>query len=153
MRDTSRAMSQENVALVERYWRATDRALESHWAHGGSPLSERFRSEGLYDILDPETEWITTWAPEPFRGEAELLRATDDWTEAGTEWRIRAEEITPGAGDCVLTVLRVSIRGSGSGVPIEQLLYTVCRIRDGRIMHIHDFVDRDEARRTAGMTG
>jgi ketosteroid isomerase-like protein len=144
-------MSQENMALVERYWRSLDRALERHWAGGGPPLREAFRLEGLFDLVHPDAEWITTWAPEPFRGEEELLRGTEDWVEAGNEWRLQAEDLTPATSDRVLTVLRVSIRGSGSGVPVEQRLYSICGIRDGQIALIHDFLDREEALEAAGL--
>jgi ketosteroid isomerase-like protein len=81
-----------------------------------------------------------------------LVRATEDWVEAGDEWRLEAEDLIPAAGGLVLTVLRVSIRGSGSGVPVEQRLYTVCGIRDGKIARIHDFLDRKDALEAAGLS-
>ena len=48
-------------------------------------------------------------------------------------------------------MVRVSIRGRGSGVPVEQRFYTVCGIRDGKIALIHDFMDRWEALDAVGL--
>jgi ketosteroid isomerase-like protein len=144
-------MSQENVELVERYWESLDRALERHWTRADAPLSRSLRLEGLFDLVQPDAEWISTFGSETFRGGEQLLRAADDWVEAGNEWRVQAEELIPAGDDRVLSVVRVSIRGRGSGVPVEQWFYTVCGVRDGKISLIHDFMDRKDALEAAGL--
>src|SRR3954462_2501665 len=110
-------MSQENVELVSRYWRCLDRALESHWAQPDSPVSKSLEREGVFDLFQPDAEWISTFGSDTFQGGEQVLRGLDDWLDSGDEWRVEAEELIVAPNDQVLAVVRVSIRGRGSGVP------------------------------------
>ena|SRR5215207_393224 len=144
-------MSQENVELVRRYWQCLDRALERHWAEPHGPVSKSLEREGVFDLFHRDAKWISTFGSDAFRGGQQVLRGLDDWLDAGDEWRVEAEEVVVAPEDRVLAVVRVSIRGRGSGVPVEQRFYTVCGIREGRIALIHDFMDRQEALEAVGL--
>jgi hypothetical protein len=75
-RDTRRAMSQENVELVRRYWQCRDRALERHWAERHAPVSESLEREGVFDLFQPDAEWISTFGSETFQGGRRVLAAS-----------------------------------------------------------------------------
>jgi ketosteroid isomerase-like protein len=144
-------MSQANVEMARRYWESLDNALESYWANPGTRFSESsLLRDGVLDMFEPDAEWISVFAPKKSQGTG-MLRSLDDWLEASEEWRVEAEEIIEGADNRVLSVVRVSIRGRGSGVPVEQRLYTVLTLRNGRIARIHDFTHRQEALKAAGL--
>jgi ketosteroid isomerase-like protein len=147
-------MSQENVELVERYWESLDRALERHWTRADAPLSRSLRLEGLFDLVQPDAEWISTFGSETFRGGEQLLRAADDWVEAGNEWRVQAEELIPAGDDRVLSVVRVSIsrqgqRGAGRAVVLHRLRGSGRQdLPDPRL---HGPQGRPRSRRAAGL--
>jgi ketosteroid isomerase-like protein len=144
-------MSQENVEIARRYWESLDNALERYWANPTTRFSESsFLRDSVLAMFQPDAEWISAFAPKKSTGPG-MLRSLDDWLEASEEWRVEAEEIIEGADNRVLSVVRVSIRGRGSGVPVEQRLYTVLTLRDKRIAHVHDFTDRHEALEAAGL--
>ncbi len=101
-------------------------------------------------MFHPDAEWTSVFAPKKSQGTG-MLRSLDDWLDASEEWRVEAEEIIEGTENRVLSVLRVSIRGRGNGVPVEQRLYTVVTLRKGRIAPIHVFTNRQEALEAAGV--
>jgi ketosteroid isomerase-like protein len=78
--------------------------------------------------------------------------AVEDWLEAGEDWRVAMEDVAPAGEHQVLAFLRVSIRGKGSGVPIEQRLYTLVTMRGTKVLRIADFTDRALALEAAGLT-
>ncbi len=144
-------MSRENVELVRRYWRCLDRALERHWAEPHGAVSTSLEREGVFELFHPNAEWISTFGSNAFRGGQQMLSGVDDWLDAGDEWRLEADEVIVAPNDHILAVVRVSIRGKGSGVPVEQRFYTVCGIRGGKIARIQDFKDRQDALEAAGL--
>jgi ketosteroid isomerase-like protein len=107
--------------------------------------------DGVLPMFQPDAEWISVFAPKKSQGTG-MLRSLDDWLDASEEWRVEAEEIIDGTDNRVLSVIRVSIRGRGSGVPVEQRLYPVLTLRKERIARIHDFTDREEALEAAGLS-
>ena len=54
------------------------------------------------------------------------------------------------AGDQVLVESRNAIRGKGSGLQIDQAIWTVVAVREGKIAAISDFTDRNSALEAAG---
>jgi ketosteroid isomerase-like protein len=60
--------------------------------------------------------------------------------------------LTDASDDRVVATLRVSIRGRGSGVPIDQRIFTIIRIRDGKVRSIADYTDRQRALHAAGLS-
>jgi ketosteroid isomerase-like protein len=54
-------------------------------------------------------------------------------------------------GDRVLSVTRVTGHGSGSGVPVEQLIFQVFTFRQGLVVKQEDFWERREAFEAVGL--
>jgi ketosteroid isomerase-like protein len=55
------------------------------------------------------------------------------------------------AGDPVVAVLRVRLVGKESGAPVDQRMFAVATVRDGRIVRLEDHTDRAAAFATAGL--
>jgi ketosteroid isomerase-like protein len=55
------------------------------------------------------------------------------------------------AGDEVLYRWRFQARGTASGVPIDATIFHVATIRNGKVMRLRQFLDRDQAFEAAGL--
>jgi ketosteroid isomerase-like protein len=133
-------MSQENVKLVreameswlagdlEKAAQALDPKVEFHGTVGG--LQEGQTATGLPQILeDFEEEDLEAWE----------------------ERRLEAEEYLD-AGDNVVVLLHEYRRGRGSGVELEAKTATVVGVRDGRVVRMQGYLDRDAALAAAGLS-
>ena len=56
---------------------------------------------------------------------------------------------TPAARD--IRTSNVRVRGKGSGVRVDQRVYNVLTLRDGRIARIEDYSDRSKSLEAAGL--
>ena len=56
-----------------------------------------------------------------------------------------------GAGSRVLVIACFQGRGRGSGVRVEQRLYEVYALRNGSILRVDEFSDRDRALEAVGL--
>jgi ketosteroid isomerase-like protein len=145
-------MSEENVEIVRRYYGVLDNVLERYWAAPDTQFSESPLVEEVLALLQPDAEWDAIHREKPYRGGEEALRGVEDWLEAGEEWRVKVEDLTDAAEKRVLAVLRVSIRGRGSRVPIDQRIFTVLSVSEGRISAIADYTERQDALEAAGLS-
>ena len=145
-------MSQADVEIVRRYFQVLDSVLERYAASENVPISDSPLIEEAFALLDEEAEWDAFLRAEPFRGRGQILVAVEDWLEAGEDWRVAIEDLAAAGEHRVLAFLRVSIRGKGSGVPIEQRLYTLVTVRGTKVSRIADFTDRALALEAAGLT-
>ena len=126
-------MSQGNVEVV----RALFAALESEdW-------------EAVLAHIDPNVEWSPTEGT--YHGLDGVVESLSEWLEPWDEHRIEAEEFTP-TGDQVLAVIHLTARGSGSGMVIDQRFFQVYAVRDERVVHMVEFVTREEALEAAGLS-
>ena len=144
-------MSQAVVETTRRYFEVLGGALEQYAASEEVPVSESPVVEEVFALLDEEAEWDSFLRAEPFRGRDEILAAAEDWLEAGEDWRVAVEQVSPAGEGQALAVLRVSIRGKGSGVPVEQRLYTLITVRGSKVIRIADYTDRAAAFEAAGL--
>jgi ketosteroid isomerase-like protein len=145
-------MTASNVEVVQGFYEAVNRWLDSYWADPGQPPDEAPGWEELMDRIDPETEWDWLFSPETFRGPEELLHAVRDWLETVSDWRIEVEEVIEGSGDRVLANNRIVARGKGSGTPVIQRVFAVITVRSGRIARIQDHTERAEGFEAAGLS-
>jgi ketosteroid isomerase-like protein len=72
--------------------------------------------------------------------------------EAWEERRLEPEEFID-AGDDVVVLLHEYRRGRGSGVELESDTAVVFAVRDGRVIRIQGYMDRDAALEAAGLQG
>jgi ketosteroid isomerase-like protein len=131
-------MSRENVELVRRgyeYFSRTGETDESIYSpdlewHGAAddPGLETFHGvEGLKQLIQQVRESLDDFRTEPF----EFLDA----------------------GDRVVAGLLHTGRGRESGAEVEMREWNVFVVKEGKIVAVHEYRDREEALRVAGLTG
>jgi uncharacterized protein len=137
-RDTARAMSEENVELVARAYRA--------YQGGGLDAAMEF--------FDPEVEWEDLNAlPDAgiYRGREELREAVKSFYAAWDDLSFTPEEFID-AGEAVVVAHRWRGTGKASGTPINTLTWNVFTLRDGRIIQRRAFQHREQALEAAGLS-
>jgi uncharacterized protein len=130
-------MSQENVEIVRR----------------GFEAFQRGDTEAILDDVDPDVEvHEPTDLPDAqvFHGHAGLLATVEKAQAMFEDIRIEAEEFTD-AGDRVVIWYRVVGRGKGSGVEVEMHQGSVWTFREGKIVRVEGYMDRDKALEAAGL--
>lgn len=104
--------------------------------------------------LHPEIEWQTYIVPGPggglYRGHAGVRELWSDAQRIFGEFRNVPEELLD-VGDRVLAFVRVEGVGAISGAPVKARIAHVHSFRDGKVVRVQSFEDRDEARRAAGL--
>jgi uncharacterized protein len=107
------------------------------------------------ELIDPEVEIRTAigdaFSGEPFRGHQgarEWLAALDENFET---WELLPEEFMD-RGDTVVATGRLHARGRGSGIELDQEVGWVFEIREGRMLRLHTFLDREEALAAGGIS-
>jgi ketosteroid isomerase-like protein len=70
---------------------------------------------------------------------------------AWQEWRQEVEEVLDAGDAGVVVLVRLKARGRGSDVPVDQPWAMVIRLRDGRLISTHTFLDRDAALKAVGL--
>ena len=144
LRDTERAMSQENVEIVRRATEARnkrdlDAALRNFHPDVELDMSEsRAAASGMVESV--------------VRGRAQvrarLLEFLDAWENV--TWQL--EEITEAGEDRLVVVVRVTGRGTGSGANVEQRNGQVWTFGDGKIARVDSYMGRTEAFEAAGLS-
>ena len=151
-RDTAWAMSEENVEIVRRYFELIVRLLDDYWSNPVE-LSEYPLIDKAFDDVDPEAEWKPPYLRVAIRGKEAWLAAISDVLDAADDWRIHLESVSDLGHGQVLVESRNAIRGRDSGVAIDQGIFTVVTVQNGKITAISDFTERGDALEAAGLTG
>ena len=130
-------MSQENVEIVRRIYEAQ--------------RSGDFAA--AFALIDPEVECHVAFRPDKrlFHGHDGVAEATRTWIGAWEGFQSLIEEMID-AGDHVICVEQQSGRGKGSGVPLEQQIFAVFKVRDGKAVRMAWFFERSEALEAAGLS-
>jgi hypothetical protein len=71
--------------------------------------------------------------------------------EAFQGWRITVEDAVEGAEGRVLLTSSSPVRGKGSGVVVDQRVFTVVALRHKKLTQIDDFSERSQALDAAGL--
>ena len=111
--------------------------------------------DALEKLLHPDIEWRTT--PEvPFlgtyKGLEEFQRGMNEWTESFDDLTTEVEEMID-AGEHALVFHRMHGRGRDSGAEVDLAIWQVVSVRDGKLVRMHDFMDRAEALAAAQLQG
>jgi uncharacterized protein len=130
-------MSRENVEIVRR-------ALEAYDSEG---------LDGYLRYLNPEVEWGTTdtWIERAtYRGHAGVRRYLGTMEAEFDDVRVKPVDVID-AGEQVVSSVRISGRGKGSGAPVELTLISVGWLRDGVAYRIRNYPDMAQALEAAGL--
>ena len=132
-----RAMSQENIEVVRRFYAA--------WARDEFP--------GPVDAMDQDIEYVNPdGAVEPGTrtGVPAFTQAVEKLLESWDFWRAEPEEFRT-IDDRVAVVLRYRTRGRGSGVEVEGRESALWTIREGKVVRYQWFHGVADAFRAAGL--
>jgi ketosteroid isomerase-like protein len=107
------------------------------------------------ELFDPDVEIRTAigdaFRGEPFRGHEgarEWLAGLDENFET---WDLVPEEFLE-RGETIVVLGRIRARGRGSGIELDQDVGWVFHIRDGKMLRLHTFLDREEALAAGGIS-
>ncbi len=131
-------MSQENVEVVRRFYRA--------WAQAEYP--------GPAELMDREIEYVNpAGAVEPGtrRGRAAFSAAVENMLAGWEVWDIEPEQYTP-VQDQVVVVVRYRARGRGSGVEVEGRESALWTLRGGKVWRYAWFHEPGDALEAAGLS-
>ena len=101
--------------------------------------------DAILDLLHPDIEWVpppTSLEPQPLRGrEAVREYLEPDFFDSQTVEPLETIE----EDNRVLVAAHVRARGRGSGVELDETVYHVLTIEEGRAVRFELHVDRAEA--------
>jgi ketosteroid isomerase-like protein len=109
------------------------------------------------DWAHPEIEYVFTDGPAPgtWTGLAGMEEASRDWVSAWEDWHAEAEEYRELDDERVLVLTRRGGRGKTSGLEIERIQSkgaVVWHVRDGKVMRLVIYWDREHALADLGLT-
>jgi ketosteroid isomerase-like protein len=130
-------MSQENVEIVRRI-------LDAYLAGDFQTALGR---------IDPEVEFDLSMRPDGkvYRGHDGIAEGLRTWTGAWEDYSLEITELID-AGEHVIAVDRQSGRGKGSGMLLEHSFSNVYTLRDGKVIRVAVFANREDALRAAGVS-
>jgi ketosteroid isomerase-like protein len=143
-------MSQRNVEVVQRFFGAVERLLQT-WRPEGSLLDAMKAghvppeaTEAL-GCMNPEAEWNPVFSGETYRGQLEMARGWDELLEAAEDYSLELLEVTDLDEDRVLAVFGPSLEGRSSGIHVNAAFFAVVKLQDGLIRRLDEYTDRREA--------
>ena len=128
-------MSQENVELVRE-------AIERTMVDGEPPWETLHEEIEVYDhdILDAGE----------YRGHPGFARWLEDWSAAWSENAVEPEEFLD-VGERVVVYILQKTTGHGSGVTLERHDAMVFEVREGRIVRLDYYNNREQALKAVGL--
>ena len=132
-------MSQANIETVREQHAVFDQLVEG-----------REIGSWVYGYFDPACEYRPVEELEPVCGHRALIEWTERWLEAWSSWSESIEEIIDG-GEVVFSAATINARGLTSGLEIQQRIFYVFEMRDGKILRLVEYLDRDDALEAAGL--
>jgi ketosteroid isomerase-like protein len=138
-------MSEENIEL-ERQNRDLEvlRELYSHWERGDFTYWDVFADDYVWQAVDAIESGEYT-------GIAEIRAAWRAWLQGWEGFSIEAEDVVVGADGRYVVMQLFRGKGKASGLESEDHNAAVATIRDGLIVRMEGYWDRDAALRAAGV--
>jgi uncharacterized protein len=104
--------------------------------------------EALIPYVDPEFETTTppglAAEPDTYRGHEGIRRYWASFEEVMDDIRFEPQQMTA-LGDGVLIELILRARGKATGIEVEQHLWQVWTLRDGRAITVDSYATEEEA--------
>jgi ketosteroid isomerase-like protein len=129
-------MSEENVEIVRR----------------GHDAFERGDLTAALELVDPDlVSYVAAPLPDAFEyhGPEGMLQMFGNWTEGFNDYVQRAEEFID-AGDHVIARVHQTATGSESGVPVEQRVWFLHTVRNGKLVRLGVHDSKQQALEAAG---
>jgi ketosteroid isomerase-like protein len=130
-------MSEEDVEVMRR-------AVET-FNRGGV--------DAALPYFDHDIEWVgpPEWLDDHlYKGHEGLRKLASQWTESFDEYRLDPERFID-TGSSVVVLLFARGRIKGSGLPIDQEGAWICRIANGKAVHVRVYFSWQEGLEEAGM--
>jgi uncharacterized protein len=128
-------VSQENVDIVRE-------------------VTERYNAGDVaWELIDPDIEWVVdppAWVAGTYRGHDGVRTLQSRLAEAFDRVEVEFDEYL-NAGDMVVTLGRMKVRGALSGVPTGQPLAQLVSVRNGCVVSIRGNLSPEEAVEAAGL--
>ncbi len=121
---------------LQRFVRGVD-ALAEFWDPGISHRAAEGAIDDAGELHGPEA----------------VRRYLQDWFDMFDDLSVVAEELVDAGDGRVVAVLRVTGRAKVSGIDTEIRFSVVYTLRDGKIVHGREYMDREQARRPWGCGG
>jgi ketosteroid isomerase-like protein len=126
-------MSEENVEIIRSAFLAlADRGVD-----------------GLAEFVHPEINWrAMEGAPDDvgeMHGPEAARRYVEDWYETFDDFTTVPEELLDAGAGSVVAVLHVSGRARVSGITTELGYAALYTLRDGKIVRVREYADREQA--------
>jgi ketosteroid isomerase-like protein len=134
-------MSEENVEIARRFY---EPALSKEELLAAMPRTMAF--------CHPEVQWSAPEDGTTYRGREGVRRRLEEWLESFDEYRYDVQLIVDCGGDEVLIEATEVGRGAVSGAEVRATNYELLTVRDGMIVQIREFYDKDEALEAAGLS-
>ena len=130
-------MSEANLELARQAY--------ARWAEGDL--------EGALEFSTPDFEFVPAIAAGveggSVKGRDAVRRFFAGLDETWETFRIEMDEFRE-VGDQVMGIGRLTAKGRGSELELDQPMYSVVWIRDGKLTRMQSFLDRDAAEAAAG---
>ena len=131
-------MSQENVEVVRQICEAFNNRDWAAWESHHHP-----------DFVwsdPPETPGGGT-----HRGVGDVRRSMEEFLEAGDDWQVEVDAVEVVGKDRVLMRGRSVFAGRASGFPVEDPVFQLFDLEDGRVRRVQTFRSTPEALEAAGL--
>jgi ketosteroid isomerase-like protein len=132
-------MSQENVETVRR-------AYEAFNSRGLDALLEHFHADAEYDI----TAAIGPYAG-MYYGRPAIRNFLAEYLESWEYVRMEPEDIAEAGEDHVVVLLRLHMRGKGSGIEVDAQTVNLWTMRDGSAVRMAVYNDKAYALKAVGL--
>jgi len=126
-------MSQENVEVVRRAAAAFQSGLE----RGEVEVFVR-------EFYDPQGQYEPIEEAAPLRGHDAIIEYFRRMLEVWDEFHLELEEVID-AGDHLVSAALLRGRSKSSRIEVSQRIYSVTEVRDLKILHNREFLNRSEA--------
>jgi ketosteroid isomerase-like protein len=150
-------MSQENVEIVRRYYEATERGFRAYWDDPRSAeevfVSGELAPEGAEMVrwLHPNVEWKTLLTGVTYRGYVGLAHGFDELMDAASDYRIEVKEVVDLGGEHVLATVESTMTGKASDIGVNVMVFALVTVREGLIVGMDEYLERDQALEAAGL--
>jgi hypothetical protein len=147
-------MSQENVEVVKRAQPDGVDMVELFRAFAAPDAVPTGIDLTVYDS-DCQVEFnsrkTAALAPPSSTGLLGLVEGWLDWLEPWESYYIEVERFID-AGDEVVSLARVHAQSTRGGVPVEHSPAAVWSVRDGKVVRVQFYLERDDALEAAGLS-